>query len=202
MMKIAYLMPTYPMPSQTFIRREIAALEARGMTVHRFAARRFAGELTDAADRAEQEQTCYLLDAGLWGLARALIADAVNRPGRWLAALAAAIRLGTTLGAGLDLAPDLPGRGVSASPSAGGAVDVSHVHVHFGTNAASVAMLCRQLGGPPYSITIHGPEEFDAPRQLALRERSITPPLLSPSASSRAASSTDGPRRPTGARSM
>ena len=59
MMNIAYLMPTYPMPSQTFIRREIAALEAQGLRVQRFAARRFAGDLTDAADRAEQERTCY-----------------------------------------------------------------------------------------------------------------------------------------------
>ena len=47
MMNIAYLMPTYPMPSQTFIRREVAALEASGITVHRFAARRFVGKLSD-----------------------------------------------------------------------------------------------------------------------------------------------------------
>jgi glycosyltransferase involved in cell wall biosynthesis len=46
-----------------------------------------------------------------------------------------------------------------------------HLHAHFGTNAAAVATLCRVLGGPPYSVTIHGPEEFDAPRPLALREK-------------------------------
>ena len=32
-------------------------------------------------------------------------------------------------------------------------------------------MLCRALGGPPYSVTIHGPEEFDRPRQLHLRDK-------------------------------
>ena len=48
---------------------------------------------------------------------------------------------------------------------------LEHLHAHFGTNAANVAMLCRLLGGPPYSVTIHGPEEFDAPRQLGLREK-------------------------------
>jgi glycosyltransferase involved in cell wall biosynthesis len=32
-------------------------------------------------------------------------------------------------------------------------------------------MLCRVLGGPPYSFTCHGPEEFDSPRQLALGEK-------------------------------
>jgi colanic acid/amylovoran biosynthesis glycosyltransferase len=169
-MNIAYLMPTYPMPSQTFIRREVAALEAQGATVHRFAARRFEGELADAADRAEQEQTCHLLDSGAGGLARALVAEVVKRPGRWLAAFAAAVRLGRRSERGLIWysiylaeACLLRHRLVDCG--------ASHLHVHFGTNAASVALLCRLLGGPPYSVTIHGPEEFDAPRQLALREK-------------------------------
>ena len=169
-MNIAYLLPTYPMPSMTFIRREIAALEAQGIRVRRFAARRFAGGLTDAADLTEQERTTYILDTGPWGLARALIADAVNRPRRWLAAAVAAIRLGRRSERGLIwhliylaeaclLRHWLAGCGVD------------HLHVHFGTNAASVALLCRMLGGPPYSITIHGPEDFDAPRQLSLHDK-------------------------------
>ena len=47
----------------------------------------------------------------------------------------------------------------------------THVHAHFGTNSAAVAMLCRTLGGPPYSFTIHGPEEFDKPHILHLTEK-------------------------------
>ena len=169
-MKIAYLVPAYPMPSVTFIRREIVALEARGVTVYRFAAQRFTGELTDAADRAEQERTSYLLDAGPWRLVGALIADAMSRPRRVLSTVAVAIGLARRSERGLIwhfiylaeaclLRRRLSSRGVE------------HVHVHFGTNAASVALLCRRLGGPSYSITIHGPEEFDAPRQLAICEK-------------------------------
>jgi colanic acid/amylovoran biosynthesis glycosyltransferase len=170
MMNIAYLMPTYPMPSATFIRREIAALEAQGLRVHRFATRRFAGDLTDADDRAEQERTCYILDAGATGLAGALIANAVNHPLRWLAALTAAIRLGRRSERGviwhlIYLAEACLLRHRLADSGA------RHLHVHFGTNAATVAMLCHRLGGPGYSITIHGPEEFDAPRQLALDDK-------------------------------
>jgi colanic acid/amylovoran biosynthesis glycosyltransferase len=169
-MNLAYLIPTYPMPSQTFIRREIAALEAQGLTVHRFAARRFGAELADAADRTEQERTCYILDGGPLGLAKALIIEAVAHPGRWIAALAAAIRLGQRSERGviwhlIYLAEACQLRRLLAGCGAG------HLHVHFGTNAASIALLCRHLGGPPYSITIHGPEEFDAPRQLALGEK-------------------------------
>jgi colanic acid/amylovoran biosynthesis glycosyltransferase len=48
------------------------------------------------------------------------------------------------------------------------------MHVHFGTNAASVAMLCRVLGGassPTYSFTVHGPDEFDQAIGHSLREK-------------------------------
>ena len=38
-MKIAYILNTYPQPSHSFIRREIAALEAAGHEVLRFAMR-------------------------------------------------------------------------------------------------------------------------------------------------------------------
>jgi colanic acid/amylovoran biosynthesis glycosyltransferase len=170
MMKIAYLIPIYPMPSQTFIRREIAALVGRGFTVHRFTLRRFAGELADEADRTEQQSTRAILEAGAFGLAKAVIREALGRPRRLSIALAAAVRLGLRSERGLIrhliylaeacvLLRWLEEYGVQ------------HLHAHFGTNSADVALLCRLLGGPPYSITIHGPEDFDAPQSLSLREK-------------------------------
>jgi glycosyltransferase involved in cell wall biosynthesis len=48
---------------------------------------------------------------------------------------------------------------------------VRHVHSHFGTNSTTVALLCRYLGGPPFSFTLHGPEEFDEPLGWALGEK-------------------------------
>ena len=47
----------------------------------------------------------------------------------------------------------------------------THVHAHFGTNSADVAMLAHALGGPPYSFTVHGPEEFDKPEFLGIAEK-------------------------------
>src|SRR6185503_9156449 len=46
-----------------------------------------------------------------------------------------------------------------------------HLHAHFGTNPAEVAMLAHALGAPAYSFTVHGPEEFDAPRCLGIAEK-------------------------------
>ena len=63
-----------------------------------------------------------ILDAGAWGLAGALIAKAVNRPLALAGGVCRGHPPGKTLGAGRDLAPDLPGRGMSASPSASGLV--------------------------------------------------------------------------------
>jgi glycosyltransferase involved in cell wall biosynthesis len=47
----------------------------------------------------------------------------------------------------------------------------AHLHCHYGTNSTTVALLGRILGGPPYSFTMHGPEEFDSPRALSLRDK-------------------------------
>lgn len=46
-----------------------------------------------------------------------------------------------------------------------------HVHAHFGTNSAEVAMLAHALGGPPYSFTAHGPDEFDKPEFFGIGEK-------------------------------
>jgi glycosyltransferase involved in cell wall biosynthesis len=46
-----------------------------------------------------------------------------------------------------------------------------HVHAHFGTNSAAAAALVHALGGPPFSFTVHGPEEFENPTALGLRQK-------------------------------
>ena len=169
-MKIAYLTPIYPMPSQTFIRREIAVLEDLGFTVYRFTLRRFTGELADKADRTELQSTQALLEAGHSGLIKALMFEVLGRPLLWFKALAMAVRLGLRSERGLIrhliyFAEACLLRQRLAE------CDVRHLHAHFGTNSADVSLVCRLLGGPPYSITIHGPEEFDAPRPLGLRDK-------------------------------
>ena len=47
------------------------------------------------------------------------------------------------------------------------------LHAHFAQNAAAVAMLAHALGGPPWTLTVHGPEDIDPAwlPQLAARVR-------------------------------
>ena len=58
-LRIAYLINIYPMPSQSFIRRELAGLEALGVSVLRYTLRRWDGVLIDPLDLDElSENPC------------------------------------------------------------------------------------------------------------------------------------------------
>jgi glycosyltransferase involved in cell wall biosynthesis len=46
-----------------------------------------------------------------------------------------------------------------------------HIHAHFGTNPAEVAMLAAELSGVGFSFTVHGHDEFDKPEFLGLRRK-------------------------------
>jgi glycosyltransferase involved in cell wall biosynthesis len=46
-----------------------------------------------------------------------------------------------------------------------------HLHAHFGTNSAEIAMLANAIAKIPYSFTAHGPEEFDKPITLGLNTK-------------------------------
>lgn len=166
-MKIAYILNTYPQPSHSFIRRELHALERQGFEITRLAMRAADVPLVDALDRAEAKKTHYVLRAGALGLLAALLRVGIARPGTMLAALRQAWRMGAASEVGRlrHLVYLAEAAYVARRCEAEG---VTHAHAHFGTNAATVAMLSHMLGGPRYSFTVHGPEEFDAPRALSL----------------------------------
>ena len=167
---LGYLINQHPAASQTFIRREIAAIEAAGVPVRRFAVRGWNGPLVDPEDRAEQERTARILDVGALGLALAVMATALARPAAFARALAMAWRMGGR---------SRRGRTLHCAYLAEACVlrrwcerdGVDQLHAHFGTNSAAVALLCRRLGGPRYSFTVHGPEEFDDPHGLSLADK-------------------------------
>jgi colanic acid/amylovoran biosynthesis glycosyltransferase len=170
-MKLAYVVNTYPRPSHSFIRREIRALEAAGHTVQRIAMRADAAPLVDPDDRDEASRTFRVLDQGGAALAAAALACALRHPARMVRALLLAWAGGQ---AGQGRVPGTGGRLrhliylAEAAVVARRAQGADHIHAHFGTNSATVAMLAGVLAGLPYSFTVHGPEEFDAPRALAL----------------------------------
>jgi glycosyltransferase involved in cell wall biosynthesis len=168
---VAYLVNQYPHVSHSFIRREIAALEKQGLVVLRFSVRRPPALLVDPADLSERERTRVLLAAGPVALAWATVAGALAGPRRFGQALRAAIRLGRRSDRGVLRHLAYLAEACLLVRWLRAAGEVRHLHAHFGTNSAAVAMLARLLGGPPYSFTVHGPEEFDHPVELSLPEK-------------------------------
>ncbi|WFE75947.1 glycosyltransferase [Roseinatronobacter sp. S2] len=166
-MHVAYLMNTYPVTSATFIRREIAALEAQDVSVTRFAVRPWDQPLVDEADRDEQTRTTYLLAPGGLRLAGMALSEGVRNPrGMWRAARAA-WQMQRNAGHGTFVRHVAYLLEAVHLKRAAGAC--THVHAHFSTNTAAVAVLCAQLGGPGYSFTAHGPDEFVNPAAASLR---------------------------------
>ena len=167
---IAYLINQYPKVSHSFIRREILALERQGLEVHRWASRGWDADCPDPADRAEQQRTRYLLAGGLMAMALALLVVAASRPRRFVDAAKLAWKC--SKGADRPLWVHLAYLAQACIAVRWAKIArVSHVHAHFGTNPAEVAMLLAELGGPPFSFTVHGPEEFDKPEALHLKRK-------------------------------
>lgn len=169
-MKIAYLINQYPKVSHSFIRREILALERQGFEVERFALRGWADQLVDAEDLREREKTRYLLRDGALALAKSMLSELVRAPGQFFGAAKLAVRMARRADRPLPLHLIYLAeacRMVGWMRASG----VRHLHAHFGTNPAEVAMLARALGGPAYSFTVHGPEEFDKPEFLHIKEK-------------------------------
>lgn len=167
-MNVAYLINQYPQGSLTFVRREIRALERQGVDVFRVSIRR--APVTDPTDVAEAAKTHVLLEKGVAALLYGVAACLFTRPLRTLRAARVAYDLARASRRGVlahlayfveacDLARTLRRRGRR------------HVHAHFGTNSAAVAMLCSIVGDLSYSFTVHGPEEFDRPDSLSLGKK-------------------------------
>lgn len=169
-MKVAYLVNQYPKISHVFIRREILAVEREGCQVLRCSLRRSVDKLVDPLDVEEAGKTHTVLDAGWTGLLQSVASVAVKHPVRLWCAVLLALRVGKRSERGLlrhlvylAEACVLVGWFVTEK--------IEHVHAHFGTNSTTVAMLCHEIGGPSYSFTAHGPEEFDKALLLGLGDK-------------------------------
>jgi len=173
---VAYIVNTYPRASHSFIRREILALERQGLTVHRIAMRSDRGSLVDPQDFDEDTKTEHVLEGSKMAFLRSALGWLATHPRQSLSALWTALRFGSKGKAGgagtggrlRHLAYLLEAAHVARRCTALGA---THLHAHFGTNSATVALLAHRLGAAGYSFTVHGPEEFDAPRAFSFPQK-------------------------------
>jgi colanic acid/amylovoran biosynthesis glycosyltransferase len=169
-MKIGYLINTYPTTSQTFIHREIRALEADGMDIARYSIRRWTEPLVDPDSKAEEQRTQYILSSRAGALLSDFLRELFTNPIGVARACATGLRL--TTNAGGDIIRHAAYIFEAATLKRWAKRDgVRHIHAHFSNNPAAVAMLCHRMGGPPFSFTAHGPDEFDNWGTTSLAEK-------------------------------
>jgi glycosyltransferase involved in cell wall biosynthesis len=169
-MKVGYLINMYPAVSHSFIRREILALETRGVTIFRYAIRSSVSELIDPEDIMENSKTHHFIGHPVSGLLAMCAQTILRYPVGILRALSSVLAISrrSDRGFGRHLAYLAEATVIAKWCRRD---QIAHLHAHFGTNSATVALLVHRITGLPYSFTVHGPEEFDKPQSIALPEK-------------------------------
>lgn len=158
---LAYLVSRYPAVSHTFVLREVRALRELGFWVEVASINspdRPAEEWTEA-EREEIGRTLYIKKAGAGGALRAFFSLLRTEPRRTAKTLGYSLRLGSGHPLrlwlyvfywveALMLFKWMRDRGLK------------HLHVHFATAAANVALITAKHFPIAFSLTVHGPDEF------------------------------------------
>jgi colanic acid/amylovoran biosynthesis glycosyltransferase len=169
--RIAYLLDQYPAISHTFILREVAGLRERGVDVHTFSIHRSdPAHLLAQDDLSEYEGTHALRPISAVALGTRHASGLKADPVAYLRVLVAALRLGRwaprrslwQLFYFLEAVPlwlEMRRRGLR------------HVHAHFTSPAADVALLISSLGGGrsngwTWSFSAHGSDILETDQQL------------------------------------
>lgn len=155
-LRLGYLVPQFPGQTHMFFWREIRALEKLGVSPVLLYTRPPPPGLVSHAWSGEAiARTTYLQSispiAALKALPKLpfaeLLADMRREPRAFLKDLVAVIPAAQRL---LDVARR---------------EKLDHIHVHSAGRAALIAALARAMGGPPYSLTLHGPLSDYGPGQ-------------------------------------
>jgi glycosyltransferase involved in cell wall biosynthesis len=160
--RLGYLVPEFPGQTHVMFWRELAELRALGVDVDVVSTRPASRALECHGWTAQAKATTTYLAGDLRG---ADLAGAARR----LAAggLRGIVRASQHSGAGPGDRLRLVPLGVLAARLAAHAERAGwdHLHVHSAAASADIARLCRQLGGPAYSLTLHGPLRDYGPHQ-------------------------------------
>jgi glycosyltransferase involved in cell wall biosynthesis len=159
--RIAYLLSRYPAISHTFFLKEVLGLKQLGFPIGTCSinAPDRSRDLLTAVEAEEADQTCYIKGGDHWRNISTLLSVFFSHPRVCLRGLRVALSLFTFdvyrclylclyLLEALLLGDWMKRR------------KLDHLHVHFGGSVATVGFLASHAWGFPYSLTIHGPEEF------------------------------------------
>ncbi|SIS69155.1 Glycosyltransferase involved in cell wall bisynthesis [Roseivivax lentus] len=149
---LGYFVPAFPTQTHAFFWREVAALRAQGVEVRLFSSRRPRPEdCPHAFGDIARAETRYVFPPRASAVAR----WAARHPAGMVRALG---YLRKVTGAGAKGRAKVAALLPSAADlcSAAEAAGVDHIHFHSCADAAHLGALARRMGGPSYSVTVHG----------------------------------------------
>ncbi len=152
---VAYLLKMYPRFSQTFVVNEILELERQNLPVRIVSMRRPDEGMFHESVCRVQAKAHYLPETALGALAKTWSAHTTRlrqHPRGYMRAAGTALRQAGATWSDLMQAGHLLAWTKKQN--------VKHVHVHFGTNEATVALLANMIGGLSYSMTLHAFDIF------------------------------------------
>lgn len=167
--RLAYLLSQYPAVSHTFLRDEINGLRQLGFTIET-ASINAASAAHTGEDGAAVSSTFYVKPTPATRALGLAFRTLFSQPGVFFRGLRAAFT-GTGLDAwrilyagfyfleGLLVADWLRQR------------NLRHLHIHFGGPVATVGRIAARAARVPYSLTIHGPDEFFNENKFLLRQK-------------------------------
>lgn len=158
---IAYLLSQYPAISHTFFLNEVLAMRARGFVIETASINSIHPPAAGfpETEMQESQRTFYIKETSKPAILALLIRTLFTHPGVLFRGLGAALRLRPG---------DIPGMGYALFYLVEAIIlgdwmkrkGCTHLHIHFGGSVATVGMLTSIAWKIPYSLTIHGPEEF------------------------------------------
>lgn len=155
-LRIGYIVPQFPGQTHIFFWREIRALEAMGHEVHVFSTRKPPRRLIshDWSEKAIA-RTTYLGHVDPLPAATALARLSAQGLPLWMMREGPGFAKDAliTMGAGERLRREAAQRGLD------------HIHAHSCGRSALIACFAHLLGGPTYSLTLHGPLSDYGPGQ-------------------------------------
>ena len=157
---MAYLISRYPAVSHTFILREVRQLRALGFGIATASVNEPDQAVLPAEEAEEAARTYYLKRDGIKGALGAHLRTLAGDPGAWLRGVGLAFRLG-----GADPRRLLLSLAYFTEALMLGQwmrrQRLTHLHVHFATAAASIGLYVKRAFKTGFSLSIHGPDEFD-----------------------------------------
>jgi glycosyltransferase involved in cell wall biosynthesis len=152
---VTYVVSRWGEPTQTFVRREVAAVRASGATVRVLSLR--APVALDSRDPVADVEVWVL---GPWRIARAVVATAVRHPRRVSSLLGSVVRWSAPRNTARQLGACLIGIAAARAPVA----EADLVLAHFGWVAASAAWSLTRLTRSDLAIVLHAFELHSARR--------------------------------------